>query len=897
VIGPYKLMEQIGEGGMGLVFVAEQSQPIRRRLALKVIKPGMDSRQVIARFEAERQALALMDHPNIAHVIDGGMAPSGRPYFVMELVKGEPITEYCDTNKLAPRERLRLFLDVCQAVQHAHQKGIIHRDLKPSNILVTSHDGTPVVKIIDFGVAKAIGQQLTDKTVYTQFALLIGTPQYMSPEQAGQSELDIDTRSDIYALGVLLYELLTGTTPFTKERLQQAAFDEIRRIIREEEPPKPSTRLSESKDSLPSISAQRHTEPGQLTKLVKGELDWIAMKALEKDRNRRYATANAFASDIQRYLADEPVMACPPSRVYRMRKFVRRNRSVVLALAVVAITLVAGIIGTTWGLVRAERARADEAEHRHIAETKEREAQVAAIAEKKATDAARLRTAETQAVLDFVESKVFAAARPKGQERGLGRDVSLRKAIETAVPFVDRSFVNEPLIEARLRLTLGASFRYLGEPTRAMEQYRRARGLFTEHLGPNHPDTLKSMNGVALMHELLGQGDQSLPLRLDILTQRRFQFGVDHPETIAAMINLANSYAYLGQHTDALALRKETLALARSKLGADHPDVFLCMSNLANSHEALGEQGEALKLREETLALRTAHKDLGPEHPDTIQSMNNLAVSYNAHGRHREALQLRQRTLDLAIAQLGPEHPDTLNKWHNIAFSHAALGDHTKALEIRQQTLERRKAHVEIGPDHPDTFRSMHSLALTYSALGRHDDALKLHQQTQAMRAKKLGPAHSETLRSMKEVAICLAELNRGPESVAMVDECVRLAAQQKIDPKLISDLLELRVRHFAKAADAPACRATADIWEKLNRSDAESFYFAARLRAVAASVVGQDPQTAAGEANLAMAWLEKAVAAGYQNSERLKTDADLNSLRSRDDFKALLSRLAQRPK
>jgi serine/threonine protein kinase len=345
-IGPYKLMEQIGEGGFGLVFVAEQTEPVRRKVALKVIKPGMDSSQVIARFQAERQALAMMDHPNIARVLDAGATDSGRPFFVMELVRGIPITAYCDQNQLTPKERMELFVSVCHAIQHAHLKGVIHRDIKPSNVLVTSHDGKPVAKVIDFGVAKAIQQPLTERTIYTNFAQMIGTPLYMSPEQAEMSGLDIDTRSDIYSLGVLLYELLTGSTPLAKKRVAKAAYDESRRLIREEEPPKPSTRLSTS-DSLASIAAQRHTEPAKLSKLVRGDLDWITMKALEKDRTRRYETANGLARDIQRYLADEVVEARPPSTAYRMRKFARKNRTALTTAVALVLLLVAGITAST----------------------------------------------------------------------------------------------------------------------------------------------------------------------------------------------------------------------------------------------------------------------------------------------------------------------------------------------------------------------------------------------------------------------------------------------------------------------------------------------------------------------------------------------------------------------
>jgi serine/threonine protein kinase/Flp pilus assembly protein TadD len=355
-IGPYRLMETIGEGGMGVVYVAEQHQPVRRKVALKVIKPGMDSKAVIARFEAERQALALMDHPNIARVLDAGTTGQGRPYFVMELVRGIPITEYCDRERLSVPERLELFVLVCRAVQHAHQKGVIHRDLKPSNILVTLHDGVSVPKVIDFGIAKAVGQSLTEKTLYTGFLQLVGTPLYMSPEQADLSSLDVDTRSDIYSLGVLLYELLTGVTPFDPETLRRAALDELRRIMREEEPPRPSMRLTSLGAALTTVSAHRKADARRLDRAVRGELDWIVMKALEKDRNRRYETANAFAADVLRYITGQPVEACPPSAWYRFKKAARRNRVALTTAALVAVALGVGTAVSAWQAVRAKDA-------------------------------------------------------------------------------------------------------------------------------------------------------------------------------------------------------------------------------------------------------------------------------------------------------------------------------------------------------------------------------------------------------------------------------------------------------------------------------------------------------------------------------------------------------------
>jgi tetratricopeptide (TPR) repeat protein len=450
--GRYKLVETIGEGGMGAVWMAQQIEPVKRQVAVKLIKPGMDSKQVLARFEAERQALALMDHPSIARVFDAGATATGRPYFVMELVKGIPLTRYCDEQRLTPKQRLELFVPVCQAIQHAHQKGIIHRDIKPSNVLVASYDGKAVPKVIDFGIAKATGQQLTDHTMVTGLGTVVGTLEYMSPEQAERNQLDIDTRSDIYSLGVLLYELLTGTTPLDRKRLKEAAILELLRIIREEEPPRPSTRLSDARDALASISAQRQMEPGKLTKLMRGELDWIVMKALEKDRNRRYESANGFAMDVQRYLADEPVQACPPSAWYRLRKFARRNkgRLAVVAGLFLAVTVMAASIG--WA-VRDRESRAEESVRAEVARRAEVERQV-----RESWNAARTLLAE---------NKVAAARQKLAEARAqLGNDRAtlseLAAEVEAGATELDRwqQFLNlidraheaetAPLLEAML---------------------------------------------------------------------------------------------------------------------------------------------------------------------------------------------------------------------------------------------------------------------------------------------------------------------------------------------------------------------------------------------------------------------------------------------------------------
>jgi serine/threonine protein kinase len=881
IIGPYKLLEQIGEGGFGIVFMAEQQEPIRRKVALKVLKPGMDTRQVIARFDAERQALALMDHPNIARVLDAGATNSGRPYVVMELVKGVSITEFCDKNHLAPEARLKLFLDVCRAIQHAHHKGVIHRDIKPTNVLVTLHDGVPVVKVIDFGVAKAMGQNLTERTLFTGYGQMVGTPAYMSPEQAEMSGLDIDTRSDVYALGVLLYELLTGTTPLEEKRLREAGYGELQRLIREEEAPRPSTRLSSLGDSATVLAGNRGLDVKRLAQLLAGDLDWAVMKALEKDRNRRYDTPGSFAEDIERYLRREAILARPPSTVYKVKKFAQRHRAAVLTAAAVATALLGSTAVATWQAVQATRAK--------------QETLAALVAEREAKESAQAEEAKTKAVLEFVENKVFAAARPEGQEGGLGHEVTLRRAVEAALPFVEKSFTGQPLIEARLRLTLGQSFWYLGEAKIAADQCQIARTLYTKHLGPDHPDTLRSMNILANSYLDLGRYAEALTLKEETLPLCKARLGPDHPNTLHSMNNLAVGYGALGRHADALDLYEETLALRRAKLGPDHPDTLASMHNLAVGYGAAGRHAEALKLREETLALRKAR--LGPDHPDTLASKDDLANSYDDLGRHADACKLHEETLALRRAKLGPDHPDTLRSMNNLAVSYQTLGRHADAIELHERTLALRKA--KLGPDHPSTLISMYNLAVSYHALGRYADALKLREETLALRKAKLGPDHPNTLRSAWVLAESLAKLERGAEAVPIIDECVRRAAGKvSCQPDLLPGVMVLRLRHFEKTGDATGCRQTAEMWENLKRTDADSLYNAACMRAVTAAVLRAADRSPEGgeradaEADRAVAWLTQAIAAGYKNAAHLKQDKDLDALRDRADFTKLVTML-----
>ncbi len=750
----YKLRQEIGEGGMGTVYLAEQLRPVRRMVALKLIKPGMDSRNVLARFDSERQALAVMDHQHIARVLDAGSTAEGRPFFVMELVKGIPITEYCDRHRLDLPARLGLFRQVCSAVQHAHQKGIIHRDLKPSNILVEAHDDKPVPKVIDFGLAKATsGLRLTEQSLFTAFGSVAGTPLYMAPEQASFNALDVDTRADIYALGVILYELLTGSTPIRRETMQRAAFDEMLRVIREDEPPTPSSRISTS-EALPSLAASRHAEPARLSRLVRGELDWIVMKALSKERERRYASAISLADDIERHLNHEPVSAGPPTVAYRVSKFVRRNRAQVVAAALVLVALCLGVIGTTLSLFEARRqeriavkeahatedARKDEAEQRRIAEEQRHSA------ETRLGQVSKMNEILGSIFRDLDVRKVKTENRPL--------ESVLAERLDKATAAIEGEATGDPLAVARMQMDLGRSQNNLGYPARAIELFTKARATLATVLGPDHPDTLTCMRNLAVGYAQSGQVDRAVPLFEETLALMRSKLGFDHRETLLCMHNLAISYSAAGQHDRALKLHGETLALRKSKLGPDDPDTLSSMNNLALSYSVAGQHDRALKLHEETLALKRSK--LGSDHPDTLSSMNNVANSYSATGQKVRATKLYEETLALRRAKLGPDHPDTLSSMNNLAVIYHITGQNDRAIKLREATLAIERS--KLGSDHPRTLKGMNNLAVLYSAAGQRDRAIKLIEETVALKRVKLGPDHLETLDSLEILAQCLAD-------------------------------------------------------------------------------------------------------------------------------------------
>ncbi|HLN32170.1 MAG TPA: serine/threonine-protein kinase [Gemmataceae bacterium] len=943
IAGRYKLLEEIGEGGMGTVWVAEQTQPVRRKVALKLIKAGMDSKSVLARFEAERQALAVMDHPNIAKVLDGGLTETGRPFFVMEYVKGVRITEYCDATRLSIPERLQLFAQVCQAVQHAHQKGIIHRDLKPSNILVAPYDDKPVPKVIDFGLAKAMHQSLTERTLHTAHETVLGTPLYMSPEQAQLNNLDVDTRSDIYSLGVLLYELLTGTTPLEKKRFKEAAWDEIRRLIREEEPPRPSTRLSSS-EALPSLAAGRHTEPARLKKLVRGELDWIVMKSLEKDRARRYETANGFAMDIQRYLAGEPVLAVPPSAGYRLRKFVRKHRVGLTTAAAIVLLLMAVVVVQ----VRANRDLAvkiaELADEQAKVETRNRE-----LAEEQAKVEKRFELA-LKAIAKLHTGVSEDMLLKSDQFKGL-RNQLLKEAADF---YGDLEKLLEGQADAKSRRLLAAGYFQLAELTgkigsmpEAVEVHRKALAVRRELSATTGADVetrldvARSLGAMGLIFWLTGDAEGALRC----FTEGQAVAGALDAEypTEAVQAVLAQSYYYsgvalqqLGKVEDALVANGKGVAIL-GKLVEGNPGATELRSDLAASLHSRGyilwDMGKWVEDFAAHDNARVILEKLVKDNPTVIRfqwqlgnTCNDIGSSWFDEGKPADALASIEKARALAQRLVDTYPAATAIQFllgTNLMLSGHALADLGKPAEAMASQEKALAIFEKLLEGNPTDIVAQCFLAQSENAIGellaqkgRLGESLRFHENAQE-RMQKQAEAHPASYPglvqrwlaiSLERIGLLLSGSGRRAEALAACQEA--LVVREKLNKVQASHIYlrgEMAESHAAlgqvqrragRPAEAAASfRSAGAIIEQLPTITPRNHYNKACFHALLAGVSaepgsGMTAEQGGAEAEKATAALRQAIAAGFNAVGRLRSDASLDTLRTREDFQKLLKEL-----
>jgi serine/threonine protein kinase len=710
-IGHYKLLNVLGEGGMGVVYLAEQQRPVRRQVAIKIVKPGMDSRQIIARFEAERQALAILDHPNIAHVLEAGATENSRPYFVMEYVKGMPITEHCDSHKLTIEDRLNLFLQVCQAVHHAHQKGIIHRDIKPSNILVSIQGDQTVPKIIDFGVAKAINQPLTERTFFTEQGQLFGTPEYMSPEQADMANEDIDTRSDIYSLGVLLYVLLAGTLPFDSDTFRQGGFEHIRRAIRETEPKPPSTRLKSLGQEARKIAESRRTEPAILTKCLHKELEWIPLKAMRKERSERYRSASELADDIENYLQGNPLIAGPESIVYQLRKLVRRHQAFVTGIAAILIVLIAGVMGIAMFAIKAEQRRA-----------------------------------EAQAVSDFLRHSVLASLDPF--QVG-GREITVRSVLDAASKSLVENFEGTPLAKAKIQDTLGFAYWSLGLYEQAELHRRGALDVYRSRLGPDHPTTLACIDNLGGVYFYQSRYREAEQLRAKALRGMQRVLGEDHESALHCMWSLASVYCMLGRFREAEELSVKVLEVFRRQYGEEDTRTVNKMSLVAWVYHLQGRYEETERLSRRALGI--SRRLRGEKDYWTLTLKHLLGAVQCDLGRYEEAEQLLLETLDGRRQGWSPEHPDTLGTIVTLGWLYYSQGGYEQAESRFNEVLE--SSVRNLSEEHEIRLNAMHGLGTVYLSQGRYDEAESSLDKARKMKCRLLGEENWSALSVKNTVA------------------------------------------------------------------------------------------------------------------------------------------------
>jgi len=765
-IGSYRLIEKIGEGGMGTVWLAEQQGEIHRRVALKVIRSDMGSQEAIARFEAERQALTMMQNEHIAKVLDAGTAPDGTPYFVMELVEnGIPITEYCDQNRLNVRQRLKLMEKVCRAVQHAHNKGIIHRDLKPSNVLIGESDGVAVPKIIDFGLAKALDQgiRLTDKTLNTAFGRIVGTLQYMAPEQAEFNSLNVDTRSDIYSLGVMTYELLTGSTPLADESMGLELLKTLE-LIRERDPRLPSIKLSSSRNALASIGESRNVKPSQLKRMLQGELDWIVMKSLEKRGDDRYGTATAMADDISAYLAGDVVTAGPRSAAYKIKKFVSIHRGFVASLATIFFILAGGIVATSIQAVRAKEAETRITKEKEISD----ELRIAESAARKKTaeekvkaetarDDALASAKRSQAILRLV-IRSFKSANPfKGGKKNMSAKDVLLETRDSVEAFLRE----DPLGQGDIYYALASSFHGLGEYDEAAACSKLSLAIRVEELGREHVESVKAGNLLSVIHGDMDEYSEALAIQKKSLEISTKTFGPTDGRTLSLMNNMALSYRRLGRTQEALELYRKTLRLRQEIFGESHEATITTLNGLAGALKDAGLHDEATEAYEKSYFLR--RDTLGPNHLSTALSMGNLAQSYRRGNNLQKAIDLQEESLEIRLGKLNKDHPDVLNSKNNLAMAYEDIGRIEDALAMFEEVLDERKRIL--GESHASTLISMGNLGDAYSGQKRYDEAIKLLERRVELTIENNGEGHPMSLVAINNAATNLYKMKRFDEA------------------------------------------------------------------------------------------------------------------------------------